>query len=198
MQPKRFLGTRKSSDMGRMKKIGVEYERLWGSTPVVDANADLIVVVNENDIEDGDPKDPKECAFAKACKRMFNSQAVMFLRGKAYIDLPNEQGGRTVQRFQISPAARQVIADFDRTGVAPAGGFLLKAPPLSERLDYKLERRHRQAAERREALASGTIEEKGTNAKKSTAAQRPVDPLTIEGVRHGTGMISHHRAKRVK
>lgn len=196
MAPKRFLGARKSSDMGRMKKVGIEYERLWGSTPVVDADADLIVVVNEYDIEEGDPQDPTNCAFSRACKRMFNSQAVMFLRGRAYIDLPDEKGGRVVKRFQISAPARELIADFDRRKEVPSGGFLLKAPEPSDRLDYKIASRQRRAAQKRKALVSGTIETKKVNPKHSEVGGRPVDPLTIEGVRHGTGMIAH-RAKKV-
>lgn len=165
--------------------------RMWGGLPVVDAKAELYVVVAEEDSAAAVQGDPTECAFAQACRRMYQSQAVMFYTTVAYVDLPDEKGKRKVFRFCMPAGARRLIERFDRTGEAPPGGFRLIAPKPSITFEGKARKNQVQRKRRREALLQGI--KLPTRPKAGTRTE----PLTInggkdgtlEGVRNGTGMV---------
>src|SRR5262249_38561966 len=112
---------------------------------VVDADHDLRVFVNKHDLECAERGNPTECVFAKACKRLYGSRAILFFRSVAYVDLPDEEGIRRVYRFLIGRAAKNAIEKYDRTGEAHPGGFLLSAPRPSERIENKRQPRLREA-----------------------------------------------------
>ena len=108
---------------------------MFNGLPVVDAKNDLRIVILEDDIKKGIPKDFDKCIFAQACKRVFNSQKVLLMRSIAYISLPDENGNYKVERYLISNGGRKVISDFDQ-GKLPKSGtsFVFKAPRKSHTL----------------------------------------------------------------
>ena len=116
--------------------------------------------------------------------------AHVFFRTVAYVDLPNEKNERIVMRFWVPQASRALIEAFDKTGEAPAGGFKLVPPRGSKALEAKRLRGaidRPKARERRKAVIAGEIEGVPQRGKK-------YDPLTLAGVRNGTGMVAmrHH------
>lgn len=118
---------------GRQAVVG----RYFRGLPVVDATDSLRVVVIKQDIRGAKRLDPNNCVFAQACRRLFDSHAVLILRSTAYVELPDDQGNRVVNRFIISNETRDKIAVFDKTGEAPEGGFVFNAPVRSQRMDSK-------------------------------------------------------------
>lgn len=163
-------------------------ERFFNGLPVVDAENDVRIFVNERDIKKAQPNDPLNCVYAQACKRLFGSQTIVFLRTKAYIDLPDEQGNRQVNRFEIPMIVREQIIHFDKTGEAAPGGFLLQAPTPSQKLnamaEYSREKRKRQ----------GKDHETPEDRKRASIRGARTMVASIEvGVRDGRGLVHFER-----
>lgn len=156
-----------------------EVHRFFRGLPVVDAEDTLRIVVNRQDIRGATRLDPNNCVFAQACRRLFNSHAVLFLRRTAYVELPNEDGIRQVNRYMISHETAQKIAHFDKTGEAEEGGFLLLPPTPSKRMEahkaYSLKYRNDVAYGRRTPKRHGPIKERKSR--------------TMFGVRDGRGKL---------
>lgn len=164
----------------RPKREKEAMDRFFRGLPVEEATSSLLIVANNNDANGAERGDPANCALAQACKRLFNSTAVLFFRRIAYIDIPNAKGERVVQRFQVPRLTRDAVVRFDLTGEFPPGGFKLNPPNPSETLAGQLEgqKRRHQAALRGERIVA-------SNGRSSTRS----DPLTLEGVRSGKGMV---------
>lgn len=178
---------------GRHKDHTEAIERFWKGLPVEDAKTPLRVIVKPADIETAQRKDPEHCVFANACKRLFDSSAVVFLRSYAYVDLPNEKGERIVNRFRLERDARAYIKHFDKTGLAGPGGFLLSAPPPSQTLEAgrQYSKARRQRIINGQHKANGTYEKAAR--KRAKARKHPVhiDELLV---RDGMGMVSFRKS----
>lgn len=113
-------------------------KRHFNGLPLIEAEGDLLLIVADEDFKGAKRKDAAHCVFAKTCQRQFHCSTAMFYRNTAYVDLPDKCGEPSVQRFILSPPAKQFIADFDRERkTPPRGSFLLKAPPKHLRLESK-------------------------------------------------------------
>lgn len=156
-------------------------DRFFEGLPVEEADAQLIVMASEGDAKGAERSDPANCALARACKRLYDSTAVLFFRTRAYIDLPNEKGKRVVKRFLLSDSARAAVVRFDRTGEFPPAGFVLAPPTKSQRLEYN----RKQNKQRRDAVLRGEREAPTPNGVASVRGES----LAFEGVRSGTGMV---------
>lgn len=126
---------------GRHPAQEAALRRFWEGVPVQDADADLMLFVSEEDAADAVPGDPEKCAVAKACQRMFGSRKVLFWKTCGYVEFPDLESDdpsvKRVYRYAVPTRTRQMIEDLDQRGVRSPGGYLLKAPTMSQRLDYK-------------------------------------------------------------
>ena len=156
-------------------------ERYFNGLPVIDAKDSLRIFVNARDIRAATAKDPEHCVYAQACRRLFGSTTIVFLRTKAYIDLPDEKGRRFVNRFEINRAVREQITHFDLTGEAAEGGFLLSAPAPSQTLDAQRE----YGRTKRDPSHVPQSEAK----RRATIDGSRVISATLVGVRDGRGMV---------
>ncbi len=161
---------------GRAAIVG----RYFRGLPVIDAEEPLRIIVNKSDISKARRLDPNNCVFAVACRRLFDSHAVLVLRKTAYVELPDERGRRVVNRFCIATSTSERIAEFDKTGEAPEGGFIFNAPPDSKKMDA--ERTY--GAKRKQAIRAGTHKVKSRAGGKSSKVVR-----TMLGVRDGRGKL---------
>jgi hypothetical protein len=185
--------------MSKNARMKAEINRIWGDTPVVDAENDLRVIIQPCDVAKATPKDPSCCVFAQACKRAMGSKKVLFLRTVAYVELPNESGDIRVERFFLPPEMKSLIADFDKgKEVLPKAGFMMIAPKPSQKLDKMraVTAKHRELAkkEKKEALIVGKSlkpKPKRNGGKTPKSAASSVD---LE-VRRGTGMVHFAGAK---
>ena len=126
-------------------------KRLWGECEVIDATANLRVMILPQDVKRARRKDPENCVFAEACKRTFQAKKLLFYRSCAYVELPDEFGKKRVERFVMDTSMRSLVAAFDRgETIIPEAGFLLKAPPSSRRLDRHIDYNDRSRARRLE------------------------------------------------
>lgn len=125
---------------GRQAVVG----RFFRGLPVLEATEPLRITVLRQDIAQAQRLDPNNCVFAKACKRLFDSHAVLFLRRRAYVELPDSKGKRVVFRYIINDEMLDQIIAFDKTGIAPEGGFVLNPPSPSTTIDaiHKAWKRH--------------------------------------------------------
>lgn len=124
-------------------------KRMFGDLPVRDARHELRVFALPCDIKDAKTGDPSQCVFAKACHRLFDAKKVFFFRSVAYLDLLQDDGNRVIERFIVPEKVKNLIIEFDKTGICPPGGFVLEPPTLSQRLDSgKRRRQSRDAAKR--------------------------------------------------
>lgn len=153
--------------------------RFFRGLPVTDALEPLRIVVNKSDLAKARRLDPNNCVFAQACRRLYDSHAVLVLRKVAYVELPDEKGRRIVNRFMISASTSEKIAEFDKTGEAPEGGFIFNAPSANKRMDA--ERAY--GAKYKKAVAAGTH-----IPKKAPPKSRKVI-RTMLGVRDGRGKL---------
>lgn len=164
-------------------KFANTIERIWDGIPVHDATKDLRIIIKPCDVSSAVQKDPGHCVFARACKRSFGTKKVLFLRTIAYVELPDEDGQTKVERFEMSPAVQQLIHDFDKGNkVIPHGGFLLKAPVPSGRLDAQKEYWQGRKKSQKESLLRGEIV-----GRKKEAPHKPKE-IDFE-VRNGTGLV---------
>lgn len=94
--------------------------------PVFDAKKPLILKVNANDVAKADPKEPADCAVARACRREMHAKEVRVHLGRVYVRM--NEGNWT--RYLTPKAMRQEIITFDRGGSFEPGEFTL-SPPMS-------------------------------------------------------------------
>jgi hypothetical protein len=170
---------RKRLTPAKLRKVEMKVsERYFNGQPVIDAAEGIRLFVNEVDIRRAVPNDPTQCVYAQACKRLFGSTSVVFLRTKAYIDLPDAKGNRLVNRFVIEKPVREALIHFDKTGEADPGGFYLSAPSPSQRLEYQKD----YSVEKRSAIRG----------------HRTVVASIAAGVRDGRGMVHFEREDEAK
>lgn len=151
-------------------------KRVFGGLPVVDAKRELRVFVAKYDIKPAKRKDPTNCVFAKACRRLYGSRIVAFFRTVVYMELPDNKGNLRIERFRPSRPTERSIARFDRTGKADPAGYHLLPPSPGKTMDHQLEiARKYQAATKHGTPAS----KKGTGPKKKIIAE----------VRNGKGLV---------
>jgi hypothetical protein len=137
----------------RKTKSYDEIKRHWGDVEVIDAEKDLRVFIQPQDLRSAKAKDPGCCVFAQACKRQFAASKVLFWRSVAYVELPGPDGRRRVERFYLSSEMRDLIENFDKGNqVATVAGFELKRPVPSETFDAKSARNKSQNLRRRKAV----------------------------------------------
>jgi hypothetical protein len=165
----------------KYKKLPLTNQRFWEGIPVRDADHELRIFPNDDDIKDAVRGDEQRCVFANACRRLYGSVRVAFLRTFAYVELKDSTGKAFVERFEMSESVKKSIAIFDASGIAEPAGFLLSPPRPSERLDAKIiqngKYRHRKA----------TITGIKKNPKRQTLEKAEwKDVMTI---RNGTGMV---------
>lgn len=160
---------------GRQAIVG----RYFRGLPVIDATEPLRVVVIKQDIKGAKRLDPNNCVFAQACRRLFDSHAVLILRSTAYVELPDSRGRRVVNRFVISNETRDKIIAFDKTGEAPEGGFIFNAPSGSQGMEAKAKYHKRYANELRNGQRDLPVP-RGASKRMSK---------TMLGVRDGRGKL---------
>lgn len=170
----RFVGQSKAR-----KKVLMHMFEGW---PLEDSDADMLIVVVQDDIDGCTPGDPENCIFACSAKRAMGSSRAVFLRAYAYIQVPCTKAeakklgyDNKVLRFTIPKAARDQIVALDTGGQVDTGTFRLTAPTRSERLGQP----------RRASRGPGGHKRPNN---------RNVDSLTLRGVRNGSG--KYHRYAR--
>lgn len=107
---------------------------VYGDMKVVEAKANLLILPNSDDVSKAERNNICKCVFAQASRRLYGSRAVVFFKSVAYVDLPNANGIREVNRFTISSEMARAIVKFDKTGEARPGGFVLRLPCKSKTL----------------------------------------------------------------
>ena len=182
--------TRKRLSGSSNIKSYTEIKRLWGDVEVVDATQVLRVFVHPEDVEAATAKDPGACVFAQACRRQFQATNVLFLKSVAYVELPQPDGVRRAERFQMSPQMRDLVENFDRGKPVPGlAGFELLPPRPSYTLDAKLNRTRRSRT--RSALVLGSsVQSRGRQGKG--AYSKPPIVVDLE-VRDGRGRVQFKR-----
>lgn len=168
----------------RIRKEVSSLVRMWGGAKVSEAKKPLRIFLLPKDVEGAVQGDPANCAFARAARRSCGSKRAIFLRGTAYVELMQDDGTVRVERFMMPKTLRAMIEQFDKTGEAPPGGFVLEPPKPSDTLE--IQRARQKAYVSRQSLI------KGSSRKGSYA-----EPLEIrvngvrqkDGVRYGTGMV---------
>ena len=163
--------------------------RTWGDVEVVDAEKDLRVFIQPDDVTNASIKDPGCCVFAQACKRQFSASKVLFWKSVAYVELPGPTGLRRVERFSMSPQMRDLVENFDRgNAIATVAGFELKAPRPSYTLAAKAAKQKRHTDNKRQARINGTA----STTQGSGAYEKPAIIVDLS-VRRGTGLVQFRR-----
>jgi hypothetical protein len=173
-------------------------KRVFSGMEIIDAKGTIHLMVTDNDKIGAIPHDLENCVFAKTCKRLFNSRAMVFMRTIAYVDLEDEDGIRKVHRFRMGSRMEQAVAEYDRTDgeIFRPGTYLLRAPSPSVTLNHLRARsknrrsdpvkrkRERKAAQiQRKSIINSTAKIK---AKSKNKAGVP-GPRGI--IRLGTGLV---------
>lgn len=182
----------KRNGTGRSREQLDALDRFFHDMPVIDARGHLRLFVTQEDIAEARRRDPEHCVFANACRRLFGSSAILFFRTIAYVDLPDENNVRSVERFYMTPRTQKRIAEFDKTGVAPPGGFLLNKPSTSRTLEKSLtfSRGYRQ---RERGAAMAASKEKRAATLKGVAKRRMTLAATATDIRSGNGMVHFNK-----
>ena len=172
----------------RKNKSYDEIKRHWGDVEVIDAEKDLRVFIQPEDVKSATAKDPGCCVFAQACKRQFAASKVLFWRSVAYVELPGPDGKRRVERFTLPPEMRDLIENFDRGNkVSEVAGFELKRPRPTETLEGKLKKNRAWKERNRKALLAGTARRKNGSQGKGKYS-KPAIVVDLE-VRDGKGRV---------
>lgn len=164
-----------------------ELKRFFGDLEIVEAVTPLHLQPQRCDIETAKRDDPANCAFSRACQRMYGSSVVLFFGTVAYVDLLDEHGERKIHRFRIERTAREFIKAFDAGGDVKPGGFRLAPPPPAATLDGIAERGRKRAARVREALLKGEAYEPDPRFRH--AGMKHPNATRIRNFRSGAGMV---------
>jgi len=181
--------TKRPKGSSRNSESLKEIRRHWGDVEVVDADKNLRVFIQPEDVRSATQKDPGCCVFAQACKRQFSATKVLFWRSVAFVELPAPKGGRRVERFELSPQMRDLIDNFDRGNkVQELAGFELKRPRPSQTFEGMARRNKKKHAKRKEALLMGTRHSIKKGRQGEGKYSKPVRVVDLE-VRNGSGMV---------
>jgi hypothetical protein len=96
--------------------------------PVINAKRAITLNIIKNDIAKADPKEPADCAVARACRRELHAKEVRVHLGRVYLR-SNESNW---VRYLTPKAMRAEIIAFDRGGSFEPGEFQLAPPPPSK------------------------------------------------------------------
>lgn len=163
----------------------------------MEATETLIVIVNADDIDGANRADFENCAFARACKRLYQSTYASFKKCVAYVDLPDDKGVRRLHRFWLDEKSQKAISDYDHGLPFPANTMLKLTPARkAAQLQTARSRRERIASEKAEAARKGVpyvpVQGVGRKPGRKVMKTRVVDTT----MRNGTGMA--HFAKYMK
>lgn len=96
--------------------------------PVLNAKAPITLKVTSRDITQADPKQPDQCAFARACRRALHVKEARVHLGRVYV----RSNDTDWLRYITPPALRVEIIAFDRGGEFMPGEYTLLSPPKSK------------------------------------------------------------------
>ena len=179
----------KAKALPRKTKSMEEIRRHWGDVEVIDADKDLRVFIQPEDVNSATAKDPGCCVFAQACKRQFAATKVLFWRSIAYVELPAADGTRRVERFALSSQMRDLIENFDKgRSVVPVAGFELKKPRPSKTFAARLRNNRASRARRQKALLNGTRNTTKRGIQGEGRYSKPAIVIDLE-VRSGRGRV---------
>jgi|SRR6516162_6138912 len=89
--------------------------------PIVNATESLVVEVVARDIRGARPRDPKRCAFARACRREHPTLVeAEFWKTVALLSYPD-----VIVRYQLPPSMQKEVVALDRGGTFAAGTYRL-------------------------------------------------------------------------
>jgi hypothetical protein len=189
--------------VGRRSEEQVELlKRVFAGMELKDATANMYLHAIDEDKVGAIPHDLRNCVFSKSCKRMFGSEAGVFLKDLAYVDMEDEDGVRRVLRFEMSEKMKRAVIKYDETDGREfePGIYLLRAPPRSKNLDVRRQHSKNRRTDpkiRKKIHASGKrrrAQIKSTGRVKTIEDARPIGVIQprrglLGIVRSGTGLI---------
>jgi len=101
----------------------------YGDLPIVDATANIVIIIQPVDIKGAVPCHPGKCALSRGSKRQCGCKNPQFWKTVAFLDMVDDDGIRKVFRFYLGHKAQGVVRDLDMgLPVAPGTVVTLKAP----------------------------------------------------------------------
>lgn len=150
---------------------------MWGFR-VKDAVGPLWMEPNNQELQDGDPRNGSRCAIALAGKRQYDTDYIFIAGQTAWVGMRDDKGEMIVWRFEVTAAARRVIERNDksqpghRSGIVRTG-FWLKPPRPSNRLGNKRVRiAAGRAAPKKQPILDGRGRGGGESARKQIRTTR--------------------------
>lgn len=135
---------------------------------VVDATEPLGIHPNADDIKGAKKKDPRNCVFARACKRENpDAERVLFRRTTAHVEKKDKDGVLKSFRYVLPKQARKLIVDFDAGRKVPETGVTLLPPTPSQTLEGKLASTRAWITKRRKKRSSGVRKPEVKSSSKS-------------------------------
>lgn len=168
--------------------------RYFNGLRVVEATEALHIQPQRCDIETAERDDPANCAFSRACQRMYDSSVVLFFGTVAYVDLLDPDGDRRVHRFRIDPRAQAFIKAFDAGDDVKPGGFRLTPPPPAATLAGISARTKKRTVRIRESLLKGEAHE--PDQRFNHGGMRHPNAKRIRNFRNGSGMVHFPKVKK--
>lgn len=120
------------------RKQATVYHSVSGDFEIVEATSPLEIWIEPDDIADGTPRDPMNCAIAEACRRRGALEAAIGST-VAYVIVPGPEKPVAL-KFEVPTATRRQIDRFDATGKAPAGPIRLKPLKPSQLKEKRLQK----------------------------------------------------------
>lgn len=129
--------------MPKMKRIQKERPAYrFPTSPLIDADANLLLILRPDHRERGKPGDNEGCAIA-VCAMDSGATRAEINRSTAYIEMLDEDGHLKTFLFQITPKTRAKIEHFDETGEMPEGAVVLRPPRHSISVAGRMERNNK-------------------------------------------------------
>jgi hypothetical protein len=161
--------------------------RIHAGLRAIEALADILVFLKKIHIEQGIRGSMTECALAQSLMDNIGQESeAVIMRGIAWVKAPLETDEWVWMRFRVSPKTRRSIETFDRVGDIAPGGYLFKAPTVTQTRAYRKAKR----AARREVVVK-----KGSRGKIKTGE---ISIVTVESpngalYRNGSGCVKTTR-----
>lgn len=98
--------------------------------PKVDADRPLMLDVRAVDVGKAKSRDPRRCAFARACKRIYRARQAFFFRTVAWLQFDDR-----LERYFLPESMQKELVSFDRSGTIASGTYRLSPPVPSQTLE---------------------------------------------------------------
>jgi hypothetical protein len=175
----------KAKKTSRQKPAGKEFA-------FVDAEKPLTLHVTQADIDGAVPRSSRNCVLSRTVRREHKCFDIVVFRTVAYV---RKSESSVPLRYQVTESAKDLLVTFDASGRSHPITITFTPPR------HAISKEHLQSARRKQAAKRSYEKRKQREQRSGVRTRRAYtlpDPLTLLGVRNGSGWRPPGRGGRLR